>query len=132
MRILVAAMGSRGDVQPMVALAMALRARGHDVLVSAPPDFAAWARELGLQFQASGRNVQEVLTEHSAAMGANPLRILRAIRKIIAAEVPGSFEGTFAAARGCDAIVYAGQFAGNSIAEKLGIPGASVVYSPTM
>jgi vancomycin aglycone glucosyltransferase len=132
MRVLIAAMGSRGDVQPMLALGMALRARGHEVLVSAPPDFAAWARELGLQFQASGRNVQEVLTEHSAAMGANPLRILHAIRKIIAAEVPGSFEGTLAAARGCDAIVYAGQFAGNSIAEKLGIPCASVVYSPTM
>jgi UDP:flavonoid glycosyltransferase YjiC (YdhE family) len=28
MRVLVAAMGSRGDVQPMLALAVALRARG--------------------------------------------------------------------------------------------------------
>jgi vancomycin aglycone glucosyltransferase len=132
MRVLVAAMGSRGDVQPMLALAVALRARGHDVLVSAPPDFAAWAGELGLPFLASGRNVQEVLTEHAAAMGANPLRILEAIRKIIAAEVPGSFESTLAAARGCGAIVYAGQFAGSSVGEKLGIPCASVVYSPTM
>lgn len=132
MRILVAAMGSRGDVQPMLALGMALRARGHEVLVSAPPDFEAWAAELRLPFLASGRNVQEVLTEHSSAMGANPLRILEAIRKIIAAEVPGSFERTLAAARGCDAIVYAGQFAGSSVGEKLGIPCASVVYSPTM
>jgi vancomycin aglycone glucosyltransferase len=131
-RVLIAAMGSRGDVQPMLALAMALRARGHEVLVSAPPDFAAWAGELGLQFQASGRNVQEVLTEHAEAMGANPLRILRALRKIVAEEVPGSFDRTFAAARDREILVYAGQFAASSVAEKLGIRCVSVVYSPTM
>jgi vancomycin aglycone glucosyltransferase len=132
MRILVAAMGSRGDVQPMLALGMALRARGHDMLVSAPPDFAAWAGELGLPFLASGRNVQEVLTEHAGAMGANPLRILRAVRKIFVEEVPASFQRTLAAARECDALVSAGQFAASSVAEKLGIPCVGVVYSPTM
>lgn len=132
MRVLIAAVGSRGDVQPMLALAMALRARGHEVLVSAPPDFEAWARELGLPFLASGRNVQEVLTEHAADIGVNPLRILRGIRKIFAEEIPRSFERTLSAVRGCDAIVCAGQFAASSVAEKLGIPCVSVVYSPTM
>jgi vancomycin aglycone glucosyltransferase len=131
-RVLIAAMGSRGDVQPMLALAMALRARGHQVLVSAPPDFEAWAGELGLPFLASGPNTQELLNEHAAAMGANPLPILRAMRKIIVTEVPASFERTLAAARGCDAIVYAWEFAASSVAEKLGIAALSVAYSPTM
>ena len=50
MRIFLAAMGSRGDVQPILALACALRARGHAVSVGAGPDFAGWVGELGLPF----------------------------------------------------------------------------------
>ena len=132
MRVLIAAMGSRGDVQPVLALATALRARGHESVVNAPPDFAAWAGELGVPFVASGQSAQEVLTEHAADMGANPLRMLGLVRKIIAAEMPGWFERTLEAARGFDAIVSAGQFAASSVAEKLGIPCFNVVYSPTM
>lgn len=35
------AFGSRGDVQPFLALAAALRERGHNVTLAAPSDFEA-------------------------------------------------------------------------------------------
>jgi UDP:flavonoid glycosyltransferase YjiC (YdhE family) len=35
MRITILALGSRGDVQPFVALAAALRARGHRIRIAA-------------------------------------------------------------------------------------------------
>src|SRR5512139_837465 len=38
MRVLLSTFGSRGDVQPLLALAVALRTLGADARVSAPPD----------------------------------------------------------------------------------------------
>jgi vancomycin aglycone glucosyltransferase len=40
MRVLLSVYGSRGDVEPMVALAVRLRALGAEARVCAPPDFA--------------------------------------------------------------------------------------------
>ena len=42
-RIVLATSGSRGDVQPMVALALRLREAGHAVKLCAPPNFKGWA-----------------------------------------------------------------------------------------
>jgi vancomycin aglycone glucosyltransferase len=42
MRILFSTIGSRGDIQPLVALASHLKASGHEVRVCAPPDFREW------------------------------------------------------------------------------------------
>ncbi len=40
MRVLLSTYGSRGDVEPMVGLAVRLRALGAEMPVCAPPDFA--------------------------------------------------------------------------------------------
>ena len=40
MRVLLSTYGSRGDVEPMVGLAVQLRALGAEVRVCAPPDCA--------------------------------------------------------------------------------------------
>jgi len=42
MRALLSTIGSRGDVQPMVALALQLRTLGHEGRICAPPDFRSW------------------------------------------------------------------------------------------
>ncbi len=44
-------MGSRGDVQPFVALAPHLSALGHDPVVVAPTDFCAFVEERGVAFE---------------------------------------------------------------------------------
>ncbi len=43
MRVLLSTYGSRGDVEPMVGLAVRLRALGAQVRACAPPDCAATA-----------------------------------------------------------------------------------------
>ena len=48
MHILLSTIGSRGDVQPLVALALELKARGQDVRLCVPPDFRDWIEGLGL------------------------------------------------------------------------------------
>jgi len=57
MKIVLATFGSRGDVQPMLALSLALKSKGHDVLLAAPPEKAAWAKQLGCPFYPLGSDV---------------------------------------------------------------------------
>jgi vancomycin aglycone glucosyltransferase len=45
MRVLLSTYGSRGDVEPMVGLAVQSRALGAEVRVCAPPDLAAEGRD---------------------------------------------------------------------------------------
>ena len=131
MRVALAGVGSRGDVQPLFALAQALRSAGHEPVLTAPPDFGAWAAGLGIPFIASGHSIEEAMQKHADAMGANPVRLLRTVEDLIVREVPAWFESALQAAQGADAIVFAAQFAAVSIAELLRIPCAGVVYSPT-
>ena len=44
MKILLAPHGTRGDVQPLLALAVALRAHGHAASFLAPDDVVEWIR----------------------------------------------------------------------------------------
>jgi UDP:flavonoid glycosyltransferase YjiC (YdhE family) len=132
MRITLAAMGSRGDAQPMLALGRALNARGHDVVVSAAPDFAQWASGLGLPFHAAGLNAQEWLHAHWHEVNAGLKGFRFALKSIAEDLFPPWFAGTLEAARGSDLLISASQFASPSVAEKLGIPCLGVAYSPLL
>lgn len=48
MNVLISAIGSRGDVQPIVALALELRALGHDTRLCVAPNFKDWVESFGL------------------------------------------------------------------------------------
>ncbi len=61
MRIVLLALGSRGDVQPFVALGKGLRATGHTVRVATHGDYESLVRAHGLDFWPVKGNVQEVV-----------------------------------------------------------------------
>ena len=48
MQVLLSTIGSRGDVQPLVALGRELKGLGHRVRLCVPPDFRAWIEGEGL------------------------------------------------------------------------------------
>ncbi len=50
MRVLLASAGSHGDINPFIALARALRARGHDAALLAAPSFQSQIEEAGITF----------------------------------------------------------------------------------
>src|SRR3954469_22963556 len=54
MRVLLSVVGTGGDVQPVIALALRLRDHGHDVHLCIPPNFIEWAKELGFAASAVG------------------------------------------------------------------------------
>ena len=64
MKIILATYGSRGDVQPILALTLALQAEGHEVLLAAPPEKAAWARQLGCPFYPLGSDVTAFIDDN--------------------------------------------------------------------
>ena len=53
MKVTLVSVGTRGDVQPMVALGKTLQQRGHTVKIAAPPDFAEWITGQGFAFAPS-------------------------------------------------------------------------------
>lgn len=50
MRVAIGTLGTRGDVQPYVALALGLRRHGHQVQLAAPEQFAGFIRGHGIDF----------------------------------------------------------------------------------
>jgi sterol 3beta-glucosyltransferase len=86
MKIAVVAIGTRGDVQPHLALASTLQARGHSVSIAAPLDFEDAVRELGLTYRPIGFSMRALLTSDEGAAllecGRRPLRFLYLARKV--------------------------------------------------
>jgi sterol 3beta-glucosyltransferase len=82
-RISIVASGSRGDVQPYVALGKGLRDAGHDVRILTSDDFAALVTEAGLTFCSTGSSIEATLQSDEwrrITESGNFLRILRQMR----------------------------------------------------
>ena len=59
--VLLSTYGSRGDVEPMVGLAVRLRALGAEVQVCAPPDFAELLARVGAPLVPVGQPVRPMV-----------------------------------------------------------------------
>ena len=60
MRVLLSTIGTRGDVQPLVALASQLRALGQEVRLCVPPDFQEWIDSLGFPVTPIGPELRKM------------------------------------------------------------------------
>jgi vancomycin aglycone glucosyltransferase len=119
MRVLLSTIGSRGDFQPLLALALQLRELGHEARLCAPPDFRGLAEDHGLPFVPVG----------PALRAARPVRDLR---ESVAEMVTGQFATLREAAADCDVIVGCNQLrvTARSVAERLGIRYVLADHSP--
>jgi UDP:flavonoid glycosyltransferase YjiC (YdhE family) len=133
MRIAICVDGTRGDVFPMLALGEKLRARGHEVVVAATPDFREDAETRGLAFQPVGRSARVLMAEQSEAVVKGGLRIFGAIRELFDVSLRGQFAVTPDAVAGADLVIGAGvQLAASSAAERHGIAYRYVAYCPML
>jgi vancomycin aglycone glucosyltransferase len=131
MRVLLSTIGSRGDVQPVVALAVRLRDLGQGVRVCAPPDFGDWIEGLGISFVPIGPEVRS--TARPGPSAARTLPTPEQQRQMVEGTVAAQFETIPAAADGCDVIVGATalQIVARSVAEAKGIRYVYAGYCPT-
>ncbi len=82
-QITLVASGSRGDVQPYIALGRGLLLAGHDVRLLATDDFAGLAAEAGLAFASTGPSLEALIQSdewREQIDGGNPLSMMGKMR----------------------------------------------------
>lgn len=123
MRVLLYTFGSRGDIEPLLALAIALRERGADAVFCAPPDFAELLAAHDMDHIPTGPSVHELVHVRKATHADAPA---------LAAELVATQFGTLRTAQWCDAIVGTGLMPAGmrSVAELAGIPYICAVLTP--
>ena len=139
MKITIFAAGSRGDIQPCVALGRGLKKAGYRVHLAAPADFADFVRKHGMGFYPLRGDVQKIMASDTGRQfmetgGGNPLKSIRTIRTMIAPVVMEMFSDAYAACLETDVLICLGVFSafGQAIAEKLRIPIIHVEPTPLL
>ncbi len=132
-RIAIAAIGTHGDVQPFVALAVALRKRGYSVVIGTTADFELFVRGHGVEFHNLGSDVQAFVRQAQFDNAMSKSLILYApallakgqkLLQIAAREV-------WRMAQGADAIVFhMNTTFAIDVAEALDIPAVMTAFQP--
>ena len=139
MKITIFAAGSRGDIQPCIALGRGLQRAGYPIRLAAPENFAAFAQQHEVGFYPVGGDVQQIMASDTGRKfmekgGANPLKSIRAMRTMLAPVAAKMAADAYAACRDADALICLGIFSafGRSIAEALRIPMINVEPTPLL
>jgi vancomycin aglycone glucosyltransferase len=117
MRVLLSTYGSRGDVEPMAGLGVALQALGVEAVVSAPPDeeFQTLLARAGVPLAPAFMGVRDWI-EWARQSGLS-------LPQFAPKMITGQYDTIATVADGCDAIVSTGLFpstaAAHCVAEKL-------------
>src|SRR5438046_7287020 len=139
MRLTLLTIGSRGDVQPMVALGQGLQRAGHEVRIATFGSFRGLVENAGLALAPlAGAGQALTDSEEGRAMlasGENIVKHVRAIRAISRklVQTEGYWQSFHDACYQAEAIVYhytAPQ--GFHLAQKFGIPAIVTAISPTL
>jgi len=133
MKITMTLGGSRGDVQPCVALGIGLKAAGHEVCLAAPETFETLILGNGLDFHPTSLDPQEAVREALQGGDANPLEFAWRSRRILAPIIEENAREYLEACRGADVVIYTlVGFLGYGISRDLGIPRVGAMYGPLM
>jgi vancomycin aglycone glucosyltransferase len=128
MRVLLSTYGSRGDVEPMAGLAVALQALGAEAVVCAPgdEDFVELLARAGEPLAPAFSPVREWIEAAKRSTAGLPQHAAR----MIAAQ----YEAIGTAAAGCDVVVATGLFpsaaAAQCVAEKRGLRYIHTTFCP--
>ncbi|WP_030693412.1 glycosyltransferase [Streptomyces globisporus] len=127
MHVLLSTYGSRGDVEPLVGLAMRLRELGAEVRVCAPPDeiFAERLAGIGVSVVGVGQSARALMTGAPPPSKGN---LPQRAAELIASQ----WQVMPTAAEGCDVLLATGAMpaiaGARSVADKLGIGCVSVIF----
>jgi rhamnosyltransferase subunit B len=132
-RIVLAAFGSLGDLHPFLALALGLLKRGHDVVVATSEVYRAKVEALGIGFRPVRPDISIIEADTELMRRLMDMRkgTQRIICELVMPALRASYDDTLAAADGADLLVsHALTYGVRLVAEKRGIPWASVMLSP--
>src|SRR5437660_8855901 len=132
MRLVLSAIGTTGDVLPLIALARELRARGHAPVIASSPCHRTLVEDRCLPFAAIGPDIRSIVRDLNLAMIHSPEisnspESLRELAAPFAAALPGIFHDLQKLCDTTDCLVCGSmQPAGRMVHEIEQIPFASV------
>jgi len=130
-RILLATLGSLGDLHPIVGLALALQARGHSVVLATTDFYQQRIEAAGLEF----RSLRPLGTPTDPEMLRRVLHPRKGpeylMRTLLLPHVHDMYSDLAAAAQGADFLI-SGEvvLAASLVAEKLRLPWAGAILAP--
>ncbi|WP_323227437.1 glycosyltransferase [Spirulina sp. 06S082] len=136
MRLTILTFGSRGDVQPYVALGVGLKQAGYTVRLAAPPPFASFIQSWGLEFMPIDGEPQAMLEGEIGQRwlennGKNPLRLFSDYAEMVRPVLRQQFDCSLAACEDTEVMIYGPlAMAAPHIAEALNIPAFSGMLQP--
>ncbi|KEQ03225.1 glycosyltransferase [Pseudorhizobium pelagicum] len=132
MRVTLATYGSRGDVEPFVALALELKKLGADVTLCIPPDeeFVGLADRFEIATRTFPRAWHSWAEEQTTTAEEHVVSVDDYVRKYIDA----TFEPLRRAVDGADILIASGMlhFVSGSVAELTGVPYHFVIFAPNL
>lgn len=130
MRLTIVTGGSRGDVQPYVALGNGFARAGHEVTVATYGPFEDFVKTRSLGYsRLSGDPAR--LVQAFQDCGPDPVCVVRELVRGLAPFIENNVQECLKACRGSDAVIYTPiGFVGSYVAQKLEVPAASAVLQP--
>jgi sterol 3beta-glucosyltransferase len=128
MHVAISTLGSRGDVQPLIALAIGLQQAGHRATLVTSHTFADWIRAYGVEVHPLQFNPQDILQHPQMQAflqrGGNPLRVLGVMRAGLGRAL-GAHDELWQVAKTADFVVQSSTGVGAlEAAEELQLPSA--------
>ena len=136
MRITILTAGSRGDVQPYVALGAGLLHAGFQVRFATHKIFEGFIRQHELDFAPLEGDPRAVVQAPEGrdwlASGRNPFGFIAGFQRLMGPVMHQAFQDAWAACQDADAILVSGLgfYPGHSIAQKLGVPMLQAYLQP--
>ncbi|MBK7857941.1 MAG: glycosyltransferase family 1 protein [Archangiaceae bacterium] len=129
MRALIGAFGTRGDVQPMVALGKGLVARGHQVTLVVPPESVPLVKAHGLEAHPAGLDYEAI----SKRVASGRLRDVFSVLPLLRGQPRAHLDAMEPLAQKADLLIGSSVFLmGPTLAERFDIPYAYFALVPLM
>ena len=132
-RITILTFGTRGDVQPFVALARGLRERGHTVRIAAPENFQTFIEGHGFDFHAISGDVEELISAPAIeqAIKGGTIRNLPKLVRMGRGMMEGIYERSWEASQEADLLIlHPKTLLALDCAEALDIPAILTAFQP--
>jgi len=132
MKITIATIGSRGDVQPYINLSQGLRDAGHEVVLATNPTLCPLVESHGVKSVPVGQAVdmgevgERLMAQSYNNMWIGMIRVMQLGARLVEEAYPD----TLNACLGADLVITSDTTSGIAEAEQLGVPWLSVTLQP--
>lgn len=134
MRVVVLAVGSRGDVEPFVALCRRLDQAGHQSRLATAAEYHDLAARHDVEVAELPGNPRALLNSPAglaALQSRNPRRVVSRIGSLVAPTIEGAYPAAERASATADLLIFSTlALVGLNVADRLGVPAVSAHLQP--